>query len=202
VLVADASSATRSALRRGLETETAGCTVCAEASDAPETVDTALRERPDVCLIDPVLPGGGIDAAAAIVGELPDTAVVMLGDAPSDAELFAALEAGASGYLPKGIAPERLAVALHRLRAGEAALSRMLVTRLVAEFRRRRSPQLRCLTSRELEVLELLCQGLRTAEIAARLFVARVTVRTHIAAILRKLDVPDREAAIRLLDER
>jgi DNA-binding NarL/FixJ family response regulator len=200
VLLADASSSSRSLLRRGLETEAAQCVVCAEAADVDDAVAAALREQPDVCLIDSMLPGGAVAAAAAIVDGLPRTAVVMLGDAPSDAELFAALEVGAVGYLTRDIEPERLAVALRRIPAGEAPLSRMLVTKLVTEFRRQRSPQLRCLTSREFEVLELLRQGLRTAEIAERLFVARVTVRTHIASILRKLDVPDRQSAVRLLE--
>jgi DNA-binding NarL/FixJ family response regulator len=188
VLVADCLPLERSALRLALET--GECSVCA-----------ALRERPDVCLLDMALPGGGIAAAAAIAAKLPDSSIVMLGYLPSDADLFAALEAGARGYLTKDIDPGRLPIALRRVRAGEAALSRILVARLIAEFRRRRLRVLRNLTNREFEVLELLCQGLRTAEIADRLFVARVTVRTHIASVLRKLGVADRAAAIRLLDD-
>ena len=200
VLVADSSSATRAGLRLALQN--ARCSVCAEAADAPAAVDAARRERPDVCLLDAALPGGGVAAAAAITSELPDTSVVMLGNLPSTADLLAAVEAGASGYLTRDIDPDRLAVTLRGVRAGEAALSRILVGKLMDELRRRRLPQLHGLTNRELEVLELLSEGLRTREIADRLFVARVTVRTHIASILRKLGVPDREAAVRLLDER
>jgi two-component system nitrate/nitrite response regulator NarL len=200
VLVADSSRAARAGLRIALET--AACRVCGEAADASAAIETAIRERPDVCLLETSLPGNGIAAAAAVKANLPDTSVVMFGEAPSDADLFAALEAGASGYLTKDIDPDRLAVALLRVRSGETALSRTLVTRLVEEFRRRRLPRLRGLTNREFEVLELLSQGLRTGEIADRLFVARVTVRTHIAAILKKLGVADRQAAIRMLDDR
>jgi two-component system, NarL family, nitrate/nitrite response regulator NarL len=199
VLVADSSASTRSGVRLALVA--AECFVC-EAADAQAAVEVALRERPEVCLLDTALPGGGIAAAAAISAQLPDTSVVMFGPLPTGADLFAALEAGACGYLTRDVDPDRLAIALRRVRAGEAALSRTLVADLIQEFRRRRRPLLRGLTNRELEVLELVCQGLRTGEIADRLFVARVTVRTHIASILRKLGVPDREAAIRLLDQR
>ncbi|HEY3182133.1 MAG TPA: response regulator transcription factor [Gaiellaceae bacterium] len=200
VLVADSSPSTRAGVRVALLA--AGCSVCAEAAEASAAVAAALREGPDVCLIETTLPGDGIRAAATISAQVPATSIVMFGHAPSGAGLFAALEAGACGYLTKDVDPDRLAVALRRVRAGEAALSRTLVAALIDEFRRRRRPLLRGLTNRELEVLELLSQGLRTAEIADRLFVARVTVRTHIASILRKLGVPDRQAAIRMLDER
>ncbi len=200
VLVADSSPSTRSGLRVALTA--AGCSVCAEAVDASAAVEAALHERPDVCLVDIDVSGGGIEAAADISAAVEDTSVVMFGPAPTDADLFAALEAGACGYLTNDIEPDQLALALRRVRAGEAALSRTLVTRVVEEFRRRRLNRLRGLTNRELEVLELLSQGMRTSEIAERLFVARVTVRTHIASILRKLAAPDRDSAIRMLGER
>jgi DNA-binding NarL/FixJ family response regulator len=185
-----------------LALESAGCFVCAEAADAAGAVEAALRERPDVCLLDAGLPDSGITAATAIAASLPDTSVVMFGQPSNDAELFAALQAGASGYLSRDIDPDGLVIALRRVRAGEAALSRTLVARLIEELRRKRLSRLRGLTAREVEVLELMYQGLKTAEIAERLFLARVTVRTHIASILRKLGVPDRQAAIRLLDDR
>jgi two-component system nitrate/nitrite response regulator NarL len=200
VLVADSSSLTRSGLRLALES--AGCFVCAEAADVAGAVEAALRERPDVCLLDAGLPYSGITAATAIAASLPDTSVVMFGQPPNDADLFAALDAGASGYLSRDIDPDGLVIALRRVRAGEAALSRTLVARLIEELRRRRLSRLRGLTYREFQVLELMYQGLKTAEIAERLFLARVTVRTHIASILRKLGVSDRQAAIRLLDDR
>jgi two-component system, NarL family, nitrate/nitrite response regulator NarL len=202
VLIADASPSERSGVRRALED--AGCAVCAEAADGPEAVEAAARERPDLCLVDTELPGGGIPTVAAILGSGAETAVVMFARSPSERDLFAALEVGACGYLTKSTDPERLAIALRRVSEGEAPLPRTLVARLIEDFqeRHRRTQTLHNLTERETEVLELLGQGLDTADIAARLFVARVTVRTHVASILKKLGVPDREAAVRVVGRR
>jgi DNA-binding NarL/FixJ family response regulator len=156
------------------------------------------------------MPGGGIAAAAEISSRLPEAAIVMLTVSRDDADLFDALRAGASGYLLKDIDPARLPLALEGVLAGEAALPRGLVARLVEEFRSRSkskrllsaSPHAARLTDREWDVLELLREGLTTAEIAARLAIAPVTVRRHVSEILRKLRVPDREAAVRLLGRR
>jgi two-component system, NarL family, nitrate/nitrite response regulator NarL len=202
VLIADGSPSERSGVRRALED--AGCAVCAEAADGPEAVEAAARERPDICLVDTELPGGGIPTVAAILGSGAETAVVMFARSPSERDLFAALEVGACGYLTKSTDPERLAIALRRVSEGEAPLPRTLVARLIEDFqeRHRRTQTLHNLTERETEVLELLGQGLDTADIAARLFVARVTVRTHVASILKKLGVPDREAAVRVVGRR
>jgi two-component system, NarL family, nitrate/nitrite response regulator NarL len=202
VLIADGSPSERSGVRRALED--AGCAVCAEAADGPEAVEAAARERPDICLVDTELPGGGIPTVAAILGNGAETAVVMFARSPSERDLFAALEVGACGYLTKSTDPERLAIALRRVSEGEAPLPRTLVARLIEDFqeRHRRTQTLHNLTERETEVLELLGQGLDTADIAARLFVARVTVRTHVASILKKLGVPDREAAVRVVGRR
>jgi DNA-binding NarL/FixJ family response regulator len=154
------------------------------------------------------MPGSGIAAAARINTELPGTAVVMLTVSRDDADLFDAIRAGASGYLLKDTDPERLPHALRGVVAGEAALPRTLVARLMEEFRARDAPrtialpsgQIVRLTEREWEVLELMRQGLATREIAQRLFISSGTVRTHVAAILSKLRSPDRPAAIRLLE--
>jgi DNA-binding NarL/FixJ family response regulator len=202
VLIADGSASERSGVRRALED--AGCAVCAEAADGPEAVEAAARARPDLCLVDAELPGGGIPTVAAIIGNRAETAVVIFARSPSERDLFAALEVGACGYLTKSTDPERLAIALKRVSEGEAPLPRALVARLIEEFqeRHRCRQTLHNLTERETEVLELLGQGLDTADIAARLFVARVTVRTHIASILKKLGVPDREAAVRAVGRR
>jgi two-component system, NarL family, nitrate/nitrite response regulator NarL len=203
VLVADPSGPARTGLRIGLTDS--GFEVCAEAGDARTAVAGAARERPDLCVVDSRLPGDAMGAVEQIATKGFVRNIVVLSDAPTDEEMFAALESGAAGYLPKDMSPARMGIALRAVLEGEAALPRNLVSKLIEEFRfrervrGRRSPLLNRLTRRELEVLELLNEGLSTTEIARRLFVAAVTVRTHVASLVRKLELPDREAASRLL---
>ncbi|HXW33189.1 MAG TPA: response regulator transcription factor, partial [Acidimicrobiales bacterium] len=166
----------------------------------------AKQEHPDVCLIDINMPGSGISAAGRITAALPETAVVMLTVSRQDEDLFDSLRAGASGYLLKGLDEAAIGEALHKVLAGEASLPGTLVSRLVEEFRDREhhrvalsDTQAARLTGREWDVLELMRKGLTTAEIADRLFVSPTTVRTHVSAILRKLGLPNRQAAIELL---
>ena len=183
--------------------------MCAEVATAADAVAAADRERPDLCLLDVHMPGNGIAAAAQIAARHPETAIVMLTVSDGDDDLFAALRAGVKGYLLKDIDPGRLALALEGVLAGEAALPRALVARVLDEFRaRRRRRRLflpagcgSTLTDREWETLELLAEGLSTAEVAARLVVAPVTVRRHAASIVKKLHVPDRRSLLRLLRE-
>lgn len=205
VLIADDHPPTRAGVQIALERD--NFLVCAAVPDAPRAVEAARRERPDVCLLDIHMPGGGIHAADEISRELPDVAVVMLTVSRTDSDLFDALRAGASGYLLKDIDPARLPHALRGVLEGEAALPRHLVALLIEEFRerrrRRRIPLVGRrsveLTDREWEVLDLMKQGLPTEQIADRLFVSPVTVRTHVSAILRKLRVSTRQAALELL---
>jgi DNA-binding NarL/FixJ family response regulator len=208
VVVADDHPALRRSVSVALEGD--GFAICGEADTAAATVEMAVRERPDICLVDIHMPGSGIAAAAEITSRLPETAVVMLTVSRNENDLFDALRAGASGYLLKEMDPNRLADALRGVLAGEAALPRALVARLIDEFRergrRKRLPLLGGrgveLTSREWEILELLRAGCTTAQMADRLFVSKVTVRRHVSSILRKLRVTDRKAALRLLEER
>jgi DNA-binding NarL/FixJ family response regulator len=202
VLVAD-NAPTRAGVRLALERS--GFAVCAEASDAEAAVASAREEQPTLCLLGLDLPGGGLRATREITATLPQTSVVVFSASRSDSDFLDALRAGADGYLPKDIDPNRLPLALRAVAAGEAAVPRNLVRRLVEEIRTRRRTSLAMprgvdLTARESEVLELLRQGLRTREIASRLFISPGTVRTHVAAVLRKLHVADRQDAIRLLE--
>jgi len=181
--------------------------VVAELEDAAGAVAAAFELRPDVCLLDIHMPGNGIHAAEQI-SQLPETSVVMLTVSRDDQDLFDSLRAGASGYLLKDTDPERLPHALRGVLEGEAALPRTLVTRLVEEFRKRGKRNLLIpgrkgaeLTTREWEVLELMRDGFQTQEIADRLFISAVTVRSHVSAILKKLNVTDRTAAVRLLEQ-
>ena len=206
VVVADDHAPTRAGVRMALESS--GFAVVAEAEDAREAVAATQQHRPAVCLLDIHMPGNGISAARAIVDTLPGTAVVMLTVSRDDADLFDAIRAGAVGYLLKDTDPDRLPHALQGVLDGEAALPRNLVARLMEEFRgrdRRRLPLRKAagarLTDREWEILEMMRQGLSTADMAERTFVSAGTVRSHISAILRKLQVPTREDAVRLLDD-
>jgi DNA-binding NarL/FixJ family response regulator len=207
VLIADDHAVMRDGVRAALEA--GGFTVCADVGDGPSAVAAALRHRPEVCLLDINMPGGGIAAAQAIAEGLPETAVVMLTVSRDDADLFAALQAGAAGYLVKDIEPSRLPEALRGVLAGEAVLPRALVARIVDEFhgRRRRRFAMRRdrgeeLSEREWEVLDLMRDGLPTREIGSRLGISPVTVRRHASEIVRKLHVPDRAAAIKLMRDR
>ncbi|HZK51802.1 MAG TPA: response regulator transcription factor [Actinomycetota bacterium] len=204
VLLADDHPSTRAGVRFALEA--ADMVVCAEVGDAPSAVAAAERERPDLCLLDIHMPGGGIVAAHAIARKVPEAAVVMLTVSREDEDLFAALRAGARGYLLKDMDPDRLAAALRGVLSGEAAMPRAMVSRVMEEFRtsRRQPGQGRGakLSSREWEVLEAMGRGMTTSEIADTLYLSKATVRSHVASILKKLQVPDRDAAVRLLKER
>lgn len=185
--------------------------VVGEASDAFGAIEAAVRVRPDVCLLDIHMPGGGVAATWEISARLPQTRIVMLTISRDERDLFAALRAGAAGYLLKDMDPRRLPHALDDVIRGVAAMPRPLVAGLIREFRDR-APRRRTvvaegpeapLTSREWQVLDLLRQELPTSEIARRLVLSPVTVRTHINSILKKLGMADRAALVsRFEDER
>jgi DNA-binding NarL/FixJ family response regulator len=205
-MIADDHAPTRMGVRLALEED--GFLVCAEEETGPDAVAAALRDRPDVCLLNVDMPGGGIEAAAAIRSQLPQTEVVMLSAAANDDDLFASLEVGASGYLLEETNPATLGRALFGVLRGEAALPRTLTSRLIAEFRARaRQPTLtrrseNDLTRREWEVLDGLREGLSTRCIAERLFISPTTVRRHVGSILKKLDIPSRQAAVEVVARR
>ena len=203
VIIADDQPRARDQTRRALDGQ--GFEIVGEAADASGAVGQALRHHPDIALLDINMPGSGLRAAAEISIALPETAVVMHTVSTSEDDLFEALRVGARGYLLRDTDPERLPLALKGVLAGEAALPRQLVVRLMEEFRLRDRPRRLTamghadvsLTPREWDVLELMRQGLNTAEIAARLYISKATVRSHVAAILHKLHVSNRDEAIR-----
>jgi DNA-binding NarL/FixJ family response regulator len=195
----------RASLRRLLERD--GFEVCVEAFDAEAAVEQALRERPDICLISVLAPPSGRRATRQIASALPETAIVILTASERRDDLVGAIKAGAVGYLLKSEKQEELPSILRSVLAGEAAIPRTLVAPLVRELQthgRRRAiageKGSAELTGREWEVIELMCEGLDTAEIAERLVVSPVTVRRHVSGILRKLGVKDRAEAVALVE--
>jgi len=204
VLIADDHAPTRADLREAVEQDER-FRVVAEAADGASAVEAALRERPDLCLLDIRMPGSGIAVTRELTSRLPEMKVVMITVSLDDDDLLNALRAGASGYLLKDSDLDRLPHALMDTLNGGAAIPRRLVARIVDEFRDH-GPRRRAvvtdrgydLTSREWEVLGMVRQGMTTSQIASRLFVSRATVRSHVAALLKKLNVPDREALRRL----
>lgn len=214
VVLADDHPAVRLGVRMALLA--GGLRVLAEAADCDGAVKAVTRERPDVCLLDIYMPGGGIQAAATIAAVAPETAVVMLTVSDSTEHLLGALRAGAVGYLPKDMAPDRLPAALRGVLAGETALPRGLVGPVLGKLREMpggaggahgaggtggaaRAGGCLELTGREDEIMRLLRSGLCTADIGRTLSLSPVTVRRHISAAVAKLGVADREEAIRVL---
>lgn len=204
VVLADDHPTIRLGVRMALLAD--GLRVLAEASDCDGAVKAVLRERPDVCLLDVFMPGGGIQAAAAIAALAPQTSIVMLTVSQDTEHLLGALHAGAVGYLPKDMPPDRLPAALRGVLAGEAALPRALVGPVLGKLRElpggtdgARQMAGLGLTEREDEIMRLLRSGLRTVDIGRTLSLSPVTVRRHISAAVAKLGVADRSEAIRVL---
>ena len=160
-----------------------------------------------MALVDVHMPGNGILATDQITREVPKTAVVILTQSRDDDDLFDALRAGASGYLLKDADPASIAAQLRGVLEGEAAMPQRLVTRVLEEFRApsrrrpfgRRAVAASKLSSRELEVMHLLADGLSTADVARELFLSPSTVRVHVNSVLRKLRAKDRTEAITML---
>lgn len=205
VLIADDHAPTRDDVRRALTQ--GGLTVCAEAADAAHAVQQALETRPDICLLDIRMPGGGVAAAWEIAARLPTTKVVMLTVSDDDADLFRALRAGAVSYLVKDIDFAVLPLALRDVAEGRAAIPPELVARMVAQFHSN-DPRFRTtevgaelgprLTSREWDVLAGLAEGLSTRDIARRLQLKQSGVRAHISAVVQKLGVANRKEAVEM----
>ncbi|HKN54265.1 MAG TPA: response regulator transcription factor [Amycolatopsis sp.] len=183
---------------RVLVDSSAALTVVGEAADGVEAVATARRERPDVMLMDVRMPGmDGIEATRRICAEFPEIRVLILTTFDLDEYVYAALRAGASGFLLKDTRPADLLAAIEIVAAGDALLAPSVTRRLVSEFARLpdgASPVagLDGITAREREVLGLIARGLSNDEIAGRLHLGLATVKTHIGRLLHKLAARDR----------
>ncbi len=202
VLITDDQPLVRMGLRALVASEP-GLAVAGEASDGAEAVALAQQVHPDVVLMDIRMPGtDGLTALRTIVGDpdLAGTHVVMLTTFELDEYVFAALEAGASGFLIKDADPDDIVRAIRAAASGESLLSPTVTRTVIRTFagaRRTptpsgRHPGLDDLTEREREVLELVAQGLNNDELAERLFISKATARTHVSHILLKLGARDR----------
>ncbi|MFE9389760.1 response regulator [Streptomyces sp. NPDC006784] len=203
-VIADDQALVRTGFRMILAAD--GIDVTAEASDGAEAVAAARRTRPDVVLMDIRMPEmDGIEATRRITGDAAadGTRVIILTTYDLDHYVYAALTAGASGFLLKDVTPEHLVSAVRLVQAGDALLAPTITRRLIERFTHRDVPEtvaphrdLSGLTARELEVLRLLATGLTNAELASRLFLSPTTVKTHVGRILSKLNLRDRVQAV------
>ncbi|MFD7712702.1 response regulator [Streptomyces sp. NPDC059786] len=210
VLLADDQTLVRTGFRMILGAD--GIDVVAEATNGTEAVEAVRRTRPDVVLMDVRMPEtDGLEATRRILTGAPgEPRVIILTTFDLDQYVYAALSAGASGFLLKDVTPEQLTAAVRTVRTGDALLAPSITRRLVQRFaggdhqdgtRRGGEPaalhrDLAPLTPRELEVLGLLARGLSNAELAGRLHLAETTVKTHVARILAKLQLRDRVQAV------
>ena len=206
VLLADDHQLVRTGFRVILEMED-DITVVGEASDGGQAADLALRLRPDVVLMDVEMPGvDGLEATRRIAAA-GGPSVLILTTFDRDDYLFAALQAGASGFLLKNGTPEALTEAVRVIAAGDALLAPAVTRRVIAGFTapRQRTPEpavrLGDLTPREHEVLVLLAGGATNAEIATELHLGETTVKTHVSRVLMKLGARDRTQAVVLAYE-
>ncbi|GAA1932837.1 response regulator [Kitasatospora viridis] len=212
-VIADDQMLVRTGFRMILASD--GIEVVAEATNGLEAVAAVRRTRPDVVLMDIRMPEmDGLEATRHILGTSPGAEepvappkVLVLTTYDLDHYVYAALEAGASGFLLKDVTPEHLLASVRLVRSGDALLAPAITRRLIARFARRDEGRntlhrdLAELTARELEVLRLMAGGLSNAELAERLVLSPTTVKTHVARILSKLGLRDRVQAVVLAYE-
>ncbi|MCU7728584.1 response regulator transcription factor [Actinoplanes sp. KI2] len=202
VLIADDQALVRSGFRMILESRD-DLTVVGEAADGEQAIRLAAQTRPDVVLMDVRMPGLDGVAATARLTAAPDAPrVIILTTYDLEQPLYAALRAGASGFLLKDVRPADLVEAIRVVAGGDALLAPTATRRLLDRFLvtdvtpAAPAGSLDRLTEREREVLTLIARGASNAEIADRLVVSETTVKTHVSAILRKLEVRDRVQAV------
>jgi NarL family two-component system response regulator LiaR len=196
VLIVDDHAVVREGLRAFLEVQE-GIAVAGEAADGQEAIEAAARLRPDVVLMDLVMPRlDGVAAMRSLRERVPDTRVIVLTSFLDDDKLLPALRSGAAGYLLKNAQPQELARAVRTAHAGEALLDPVVAARLVEKLGENGDEEpLDRLTPREREVLVLIGRGFPNKLIARELDISEKTVKTHVGHVLAKLGVTDRTQA-------
>ena len=187
-------------VRQGLRTllEESGLTVVGEASTASEAVPRIVATRPKVAVLDVQLPDGtGIDVCREIRSRLPETSCLMLTSFDDDEALFAAIMAGASGYLLKQIRGLQLVEAVQRVARGELLLDPKVTTRVLERLRSgpKQDPRLASLTDQERRILDLIAEGLTNRQIGTRLGLAEKTVKNYVSSLLAKIGMRSRTQA-------
>ena len=200
VLIADDQPLVRSGFRMVIE-ERPDLELAGEASDGAQAIELARELDPDVILMDVRMPNlDGVEATRQLVQAGTRARVLVLTTFDLDEYVYAAIRAGASGFLLKDVEPAELVDAIRVVAAGNSLFGPAATERLVARFAQQPGPDagdaLGELTERELEILRLLATGLSNAELAERLFLSETTVKTHVSSILRKLHVRDRVQAV------
>lgn len=197
VLIVDDHAVVRKGIR-ALLSESGGFEIVAEVGDGQEAVLCAQETKPDVILMDLLMPGmDGIEATRRITGLQPGARILVLTSFAADNKVFPAIKAGALGYLLKDSSPEELLRAIRQVHRGEPALHPTIARKLLQEVAHpadlQPAPQM--LTARELAVLRLIAQGLSNQEIADELAVSEATVRAHVSRVLGKLHLASRTQA-------
>ena len=203
VVIADDQALVRTGFRMILTAR--GINVVGEAADGADAVAAVRRLRPDVVLMDIRMPAmDGLEATRQVLAQAPECRVLILTTFDLDRYVYAALAAGASGFLLKDVTPEHLAAAVRLVDTGDALLSPSITRRLVQRFAERAPVihrDLTVLTPREREVLTLMGRGLSNAELAEALVLSEATVKTHVAHVFAKLQLRDRAQAVVLAYE-
>jgi DNA-binding NarL/FixJ family response regulator len=197
VLIADDHPLVRSGLK-ALLASVEGIEVVGEAADGRAAVELALRETPDVVVMDIQMPGqDGIEATRWLAAEAPQVGVLVLTMHEDDESVFAAMRAGARGYVLKGAEQEEIVGAIRAVSRGEAIFGPGVAQRVLRLFSQERPAEpFPELTSRERETLDLMAAGASNREIARKLFLSPKTVSNNVSYILAKLQVADRSKAI------
>ena len=197
VLIVDDHAIVRKGIR-ALLSEAGGFEVVGEADTGQAALLRAEETRPDVILMDLLMPGmDGIEATRQITGRHPQARILVLTSFAADNKVFPAIKAGALGYLLKDSSPDDLVRAIRQVHRGEPSLHPIIARKLLQEIARpaELQPALESLTAREIEVLKLIAEGLSNQDIADRIMVSESTVRAHVSRILGKLHLASRTQA-------